>query len=214
MRDITGQKFNRLTAVKYVGKDKHNLNKWLFQCECGNYKVCLDYSVRSGHTMSCGCYNKEILKSGNCRRQHGMCGTRIYNIWKGIHNRCNTNKENDKNYKWYKNISYCPEWEEFLPFYEWAIANGYRDDLSIDRIDPQGDYEPSNCRWVDATTQANNKSNTRLVTYSGRTLPISEWARLFHFCKSCFYERVKKGESEEQAINYFEKKFMSMNNVN
>lgn len=157
MKDILNQKFNRLTAVKYLGKDKYHHNIWLFQCECGNYKKCEDYSVINGKTISCGCYKREILASGDCRRQHGMHGTRIYRIWKGIHARCNTQNPKDKNYKWYKDVFYCAEWERFEPFYEWAMANGYRDDLTIDRIDPYGNYEPSNCRWATLKEQARNK---------------------------------------------------------
>ena len=86
-----------------------------------------------------------------------MHGTRIYQIWKGIHSRCNTQNPKDRNYKWYKDVSYCAEWEHFEPFYEWAMANGYQDGLTIDRIDPYGNYEPSNCRWATLKEQAHNK---------------------------------------------------------
>lgn len=154
MKDITGQKFNRMTAVKYIGKNKHKHNVWLFRCDCGTYKTCEDNSVISGHTMSCGCYNHEILLSGNCRRQHGMHRTRIYRIWKGIHSRCNHPVGKSK---CYEDVSYCKEWENFEPFYEWAMNNGYREDLTIDRINPYGNYEPNNCRWATWKEQANNK---------------------------------------------------------
>lgn len=157
MKDISGQKFNRLTAIRYVGKNKHRHNVWLFQCECGNLKEIEDHAVISGHTLSCGCYNREILASGDCRRQHGMHGTRIYRIWKGIHSRCNHPVGKSR---CYKDISYCEEWEHFEPFYEWAIKNGYREDLTIDRINPYGNYEPSNCRWATWEEQAQNKRKT------------------------------------------------------
>ena len=153
--------------------------------------------------MSCGCYNKEILKSGICGIRHGKHNTRIYRIWKGIHNRCNTKNLKDKNYKWYKDISYCPEWEKFEPFYEWAIANGYKNNLTIDRIDNTKGYSPENCRWVNLTTQANNKRNTRYVTCEGVTKPLSVWSRELGFFKSTFYRRIEKGQSEEDFIKSY-----------
>ena len=206
MEDITGKQYNRLPAVKYIGKDKHRHNRWLFRCECGNYKIYEDFAVKDGRTKSCGCYNKEILKSGVCRRKHGMNGTRIYRIWKGIHNRCNTDNPNDKNYKWYKDVSYCDEWQKFEPFYKWAINNGYKDNLSIDRIDNNKGYSPDNCRWVTMKQQANNRRTSRFVTFNGRTQTVTDWMQEFGFTQTSFYRWANEGLTDEQVIERFSKK--------
>lgn len=210
MKDLTGQKFNRLTAIKFVSKNRHKHNVWLFQCECGNQKEIDAASVISGHTKSCGCYGREVWASGNCRRQHGMCGTKIYQIWKGIHCRCNTNNFNDKNYKWYKNISYCQEWEKFEPFYEWAIKNGYREGLTIDRIDNLKGYSPDNCRWATQIQQANNKRNNRLVSYKGKTQSVRRWMIELGFEPSSFYKWKNKGLSDLEIIKHFEQKAVNL----
>lgn len=188
---MPGMKFNRLTAIKDVGKDKNGHSIWLFKCDCGNEKIIERYLVVSGKTRSCGCYLHDVLKSGDNRRQHGMCGTRIHHIWKGIHGRCN--HPTGKN-SCYKNISYCSEWEQFEPFYEWAINNGYDDSLTIDRIDSNGNYEPSNCRWVTWEVQANNTSQTRHVTYKGETHTIREWSNIIGLNYNLLNQRYCNGE--------------------
>ena len=151
-----GMNFGRLTAIRESGKDKHGHSLWLFQCECGTEKEISRYLAVSGKTRSCGCLNEERRKTGDNRRTHGMNGTRLNRIWKAMRARCNA-PEGSKNHKWYGSVSVCAEWSDFSVFCKWALANGYRDDLSIDRIDPYGNYEPSNCRWATAKEQANNK---------------------------------------------------------
>lgn len=159
MKDITGQTFGRLTALECVGTNKRHSYVWLCVCTCGNTKVIDGNQLRMGRTKSCGCLDLEnhILRPN--RVTHGQCGTRIYRIWKAMKNRCfNPNTQDYK--RWYgsNGITVCEEWKnDFSSFYEWSMAHGYRDDLSIDRVDPSGNYEPSNCRWADAKTQANNK---------------------------------------------------------
>ena len=153
---IPGMKFGRLTAVREARKEQHGHSEWIFRCDCGNEKAINRYSVVSGRTRSCGCLNMENRIAGNNRRKHGMTGTRIHRIWKAMKARCNA-PDSSKNHRWYQGVKVCSEWSDFLPFYHWAIENGYREELSIDRIDPYGNYEPSNCRWATAKEQANNK---------------------------------------------------------
>lgn len=154
----SGMKFNRWTAIKPMGKDKTGHTTWLFKCDCGNEKIITRYEVYSGRSKSCGCLNDEVRKSGNNRRYHNDCNTRLYRIWQAMKSRCNA-PETSPNWKWYssKGVKVCKEWQKYPPFKEWALANGYMDNLSIDRIDPYGNYEPSNCRWATAKEQANNK---------------------------------------------------------
>ena len=111
--------------------------------------------------------------------RHGLCGTRLYTIWSDMKARCtNPNKAKYARYG-ARGITVCDEWMNSVQaFYDWAMANGYRDDLTIDRIDNDGNYCPENCRWTTQITQQNNRSSNHFITYEGQTLTIAEWARM------------------------------------
>lgn len=181
MRDLKNQKFGKLTVIEKCNKDKYHRNQWLCQCECGNKKIILEQSLLSGATKSCGCLQKNIVKNFAKLNftKHSQSKTRIYNIWCNIKSRC-YNKNNNRYYCYgAKGITVCQEWRDnFSNFYNWAINNGYKENLTIDRIDVNSNYDPSNCRWVDYKTQANNKSNNHYITYNGETHSLSEWARI------------------------------------
>ena len=152
--DLTGQKFGRLTVIKNAGRDKYRQAVWLCECDCGNTSVVNGGDLRSGNTKSCGCLNREKVSSR--RKTHGLSKTRLHRIWRGMRSRCFL--QSMPKYKNYgeRGIVVCEEWRDnFQAFYEWAMANGYREDLTIDRIDVDGNYEPSNCRWI--TISENSK---------------------------------------------------------
>ena len=197
----SGMKFNRWTAIKPMGKDKHNHAVWLFRCDCGNEKIVGRYEVFMGKSKSCGCYSYENLKTGNNRRKHGMCGTRIHSIWQGMRQRCNAPK-NSRDGKWYssKGIKVCDEWNSFEAFYKWAMENGYNDTLTIDRIDSNKDYEPSNCRWVTWAEQANNTCMTRHITYKGETHTFREWSNITGLSYEILNQRYWKGDRDERLF--------------
>lgn len=186
-KDLIGQKFGRLTVIKRVENSKNGSTRWLCRCECGNEKIVLSSHLKSHKIQSCGCLFKEKLIQRNLI--HGKTNTKIFKVWQGIKNRC-FNKNSDK-YIYYggRGISICQEWQEFLPFYNWAINNGYKDNLTIDHINVNGDYEPSNCRWVTVKEQANNKQNTVYITYNGETHTIPEWSRITKINKRTLYTR-------------------------
>lgn len=127
---------------------------------------------------------------GNLNKIHGHKNDRLYNIWARMKQRC----ENPKlyGYKDYggRGITVCAEWHEFTPFYDWAMTHGYKENLTIDRIDLNGNYEPSNCRWVTMKVQANNKRRNHLITLNGETHTISEWARITGINKSTIRNRI------------------------
>ena len=150
--NLTGQRFGDLVVLKIVGKTKHRNYRWLCQCDCGNVTVSSAGNLKTRHVLSCGCR----------RTPHGFFGTRLYSIWAGMKSRCCNPKS--PNYKDYggRGISICKEWLEFIPFKVWALSNGYEKEITIDRIENDGNYEPNNCRWVSTTINNQNRRNTRL----------------------------------------------------
>ena len=197
IRDLSGQRFGKLTAVECTKRDKHGNALWFCVCDCGNETEVIMQSLKDGRTKSCGCYNRE--KQTNLI--HGRSKTRIYSCWCGMKDRCyNTNK---KEYKYYggRGITVCDEWlYDFQAFYEWAVSNGYQDDLTIDRIDVNGNYTPSNCRWSSNIEQANNKRNNRYITYDGQTRTVSELARLYGIKPNTLEVRLRRGWHIEDAL--------------
>lgn len=134
--------------------------KILCKCDCGNETIVLKANLVRGHTKSCGC-NRSI----NARKlftKHGQCGTRLYRIWVEMVHRCYL--KSDTNYKKYgaRGITVCDEWRnDFKSFYDWSMSNGYTDELTIDRIDSDGNYEPTNCRWATYKQQNLNRKFRR-----------------------------------------------------
>ena len=159
MNDLTGNRYGRLVVIYFIRRDKHNHAIYFCQCDCGSTKEIDGCSLVTGKTKSCGCYDKEKHITQPNRRTHGLCGTRLHRIWKKMKSRCHN--PNDPDYKkWYgsRGIKVCDEWlNDFKAFYDWSMSHGYSDELTIDRIDVNGNYEPSNCRWVSAKEQAKNK---------------------------------------------------------
>lgn len=180
LEDIKGDKFGRLTALKLSEKRSGRKTFWECICDCGNMKTVRTDSLKSGAIQSCGCLKKEQdkinLPNGRGIIKHGLSKERIYNIWSNMINRCNNHL--DSSYKNYggRGIAVCEEWKDIDFFVEWANNNGYQDTLTIDRIDVNGNYEPTNCRWVTFKEQANNKRNNVVVKFKGKTQTLKEWS--------------------------------------
>jgi hypothetical protein len=145
--DFTGMRFGRLIALE---DSKVRIGKavlWRCRCDCGNEKLVMMNDLKRGYTKSCGCLNSELARER--RFKHGLGRTKLYRLWRGIKTRCLN--PNDKSYKYYggKGIGICANWKsDFKEFMVWALSSGYTEGLSIDRINPKGDYEPSNCQWL------------------------------------------------------------------
>lgn len=203
--DLTGKKIGKLTVIKYVGQDKHNNARWLCQCECGNEVEISGTRLNCNKVKSCGCSISERASKG-IHIIHNLTHTRLYNVWNGIKNRCYNKNNNRYNIYGARGIKVCNEWQEFQPFYDWAMANGYnpnakRGECTIDRIDVNSDYCPENCRWVDSTLQAQNRKTTRNITINNETHCIKEWCKIKNINYQCVMRRINGyGWNIEKAL--------------
>lgn len=198
IEDLTGKKYGRLTVIRRAENDKYNHKRYLCKCECGNEVLVAPHELVHGRTVSCGCYQRQIVSQ--CASTHRMSDTRIYRVWASMRARCK-NKSN-RDYRFYggKGIKICEEWNEFQNFYNWAIESGYTDELTIDRIDYNGNYEPSNCRWATREVQANNTSRNRYLTLNGKTMSMADWAKSLSIPYRTLQWRLGNGWSEERTL--------------
>ena len=199
-RDLTGQKFGRLTVLRQapdkIKPSGAHSKMWECKCDCGNIKIISRSSLVSGDTVSCGCYHKE--HAHDYGKKHGLTNTKLYTKWSGIVQRC-TNP-NAIHYDMYggRGITICDEWRnDFYSFYSWSIENGYKDGLTIDRIDNNKGYYPENCRWTDLETQANNTRRNHYITYNNETKTLTQWARLLNVNVETLRYRVNHGNMKD-----------------
>lgn len=198
--DITGQRFGRLVVVKRYGTNHDKRATWLCQCDCGKTVVVAGKQLRRGYTKSCGCLSRDISTKTivSYNYKHGGTHTKLFHVWCGMNSRCtNPNMINYKDYG-ARGIKVCDEWKDFVKFRDWAEANGYSEELTIDRIDFNGNYEPSNCRWIPAKDQAANRRSSRLFTVDGETKCLSHWSMQVGLGRSTLGKLIE-GKSQEEA---------------
>lgn len=205
-KDLTGQKFGRLTVIKRVGTSKSGKVLWLCECSCEEHNrvTTTTSNLVTGTTKSCGCFARESAsKVGKANTVYGDTDSRLYRIFRGMKDRCYNPK--NKDYVWYggKGIKICEEWKNnYAVFKNWAINNGYKETLTIERKDFDKDYCPENCEWITIDQQQRNKSSNRLITYNGETMILVEWAEKFNIPYKVLCARINdRGHSFEEAIN-------------
>ena len=197
--NLINKKYGKLTILQEADKDIYGHKMVLCRCDCGKEIITIYSAVLNGRAKSCGCLRKETKYGGN-RQKH----PRIYKIWHSMRDRCERQKNTAFQHYGGRGISVCDEWSRkpdgFENFCNWAINNGYSDDLTIDRIDVNKGYFPDNCRWVSYRTQANNKTNTIRVEYNGVVKPLSEWVETLNMEYSLVVSRLKAGWSVKEAF--------------
>lgn len=198
---LDGMRFGRLVVICREPSNKKEKPKFRCLCDCGNTTVVDGKNLRKENgTRSCGCYARERAREAHTK--HGGEGTRLYRIWGGMKARCYN--PNNKSYYTYggRGIKLCEEWEhDFGAFQKWSIEHGYKDYLTIERIDNDGPYSPENCRWATTKEQSHNKSTSRLITYNGETKALSAWADEIGIHKDTLLSRLKKGLPLEEAFS-------------
>lgn len=197
--DITDKRFGKLIAIRRTGTTPYGKAIWLCKCDCGNYKEIDGSSLRRGNTKSCGClvienhprkYFKEIPHK-----------KKLYKIYNGIKQRCyNKNCPNYKNYG-ARGIKMCDEWlNDFKKFYNWAIENNFEENLTIDRINVNGNYKPSNCRWLTIEEQQQNRTNTVYVIINNKKQSLNKLCKENGVSYNLAYQRLRKGKSIENLF--------------
>ena len=200
-KNLIGKRFGRLVVLAQTErphdcKIKPNIKPsfWECRCDCGNVIIRPYYALKNNKTRSCGCLAKDA------HTIHNMSKTTLYNRWDKMRSRCRN--PNTINYHLYgaRGIKVCDEWTDFSKFYEWAIANGYSENLELDRVDPNGDYSPENCRWVPRIVNARNKRNSLLITVNEKTKSISEWAEMSGIPRQTIDARLRRGWVGERLL--------------
>lgn len=191
---MTGQAFGRWTVINQAGNAKRGGAIWLCQCSCGTRRGVMGADLRAGKSISCGCHRDEI--AGARFRRHNETGSRLYHCWQNMRRRCSD--AGDSRYG-ARGIAVCPEWLTYEAFREWAMAAGYKDGLSIERIDVNGNYEPANCTWTTPLMQSNNR---RFVKRASNGIPGPLLARQNGIPPLRYAWRVNNGWSVDQAATW------------
>lgn len=191
--DLTGQRFGKLIVIELNGRSNDNIY-WLCQCDCGQIKSVFAGSLMKGTSKSCGCLKKEL------KTIHGYCKSKLYKKWESMKQR--VNNPNNIRYKNYgsRGIRIYNEWQEFIPFRDWALESGYTDNLTLDRIDVNGNYCPTNCRWITNKEQQNNKTNNINIVYNNKTQTLKQWSEELGMRYSMLLWRIHNNWSIDKAF--------------
>lgn len=218
VKDLTNKTFGYLTVIRQEGINNQNRAMWLCRCICGNEKRISSHDLQN-KTISCGCigakmrlknlekgrgWNKKsepYLSRPKQKTKSKNPYKRLNKIWDGMKSRCYNNKHIHFNSYGGRGIKICTEWlTDFSSFKKWAIENGYDDNLCIDRIDFNGNYEPSNCRWVTYKQNSNNTRRNHLITIDGETRTLQQWADMYGINNTTISERIRRGRTGNELL--------------
>ena len=195
--DLSGNRYDMLYVVCRVENSYNGYVQYLCQCDCGNSKIVKACNLTNGNTHSCGCLKKKMMsakmfKHGDAGSQNSK-STRLYEIWKAMIGRCCCDGSSAYDNYGGRGITVCDEWRnDYTTFKKWALSNGYQDNLTIDRINNNGNYSPDNCRWITMSEQMYNKRNNRLLTFKNETKTITEWANEYGINRRLLGTRIDR----------------------
>lgn len=208
IKNLKGKAYYDLVVIGYMGKNEKTQAVWLCKCICKQLKLVVTSDLKNGHTKSCGCRNVRMLQKRNSNNKygekHGLSRSRIYTIYQGMIQRCfNANSDTYKNYG-KRGITICDEWISkdvgFINFYNWAISNGYDENLTIERIDVNGNYNPKNCTWITNKEQQNNKRTNVLISSGEDVLNMRQWSKVTGINEKTIEKRIRMGWKEEDLF--------------
>lgn len=188
--DLTGRRFGRFIAIKIVGRNKWGMPRWLCKCDCGGQREVLHGALLAGRTKKCRCLS--------ARKFHGMARTPTYSCWGSMISRCNNPRQVGFKYWGGRGITVCERWRNFENFL--ADMGERPDGMTIERIDNNGNYEPSNCRWATYTEQNRNRRGTKIIEYGGKQMPISAWADTVGISRRVIAQRIRCGWAVADAL--------------
>jgi len=196
--DLTGRKFGRLLVLKMSeerSSDGHT--RWICECSCENktIKTYNSHDLVSEKTKSCGCIDREL------KTIHGMYNTRLYRIYRGMIDRCYNPNRHEYEYYGGRGITICDEWlNDFMKFHNWAIKNNYKDNLTIERIENNSNYEPNNCKWATMKEQTNNQRNNRMVEDKDGFITLPQFCEKYNFNQTSLAYRFEQGDRGDRLI--------------
>lgn len=200
--DLTNKRFGKLTAIRPIGLDKHNEMQWECKCDCGNTYVAKSYALRNMKTTQCkDCSKKQIA---NSNRKYIVFSKRLHECYTNMKTRCKNKKQDTYNRYINRGITICEEWDKsYSNFQDWALDNGYQENLTIDRIDNNKGYSPDNCRWVTRTEQANNRRTSYYLYYDGEKDTVANWARRLKIPYYYIQYRIYKNKELKDIVDEF-----------
>lgn len=212
IKNIIGEKYGKLTVIEQLDERRNGKVLWLCKCECGGFCKSYKSTLDVGDIKSCGCLLQEnITKLSIINKKHSLSSDRLYKIFYKMKERCGN--KNNKNYNQYggRGITIYKDWlDDFVNFYNWSMDNGYEENLTIDRINNDGNYEPSNCRWVNRKIQANNRSNNKYVVYDNVKYTYSEFESKFNIPQKNLQKLIKSNSIEDILKMYTYFKYSDM----
>lgn len=195
--DISGQTFGDLLCIRFKGKNERGAFLYLCRCACGNDTLAMKTDLVSGKKKSCGC--------GQGKRSHGLSRENgrkrpLHSVWIAMRQRCMN--PGDRNFKRYggRGIRVCPQWNEYKAFHEWAMANGYKVGLTIERINNDGNYCPDNCTWIPQSRQPRNSNGVQFLVYDGQSRTYGEWGKIYGIDRTTLKDRIKRGWNIQSAL--------------
>lgn len=202
VKDMTGQRFERLEVVGYAGTNQHRAALWLCRCtgpDCDGRQVTVPgRDLRKGNTRSCGCLSRE--STADRSRTHGLHGHPIYQVWQGMISRCHNPRHRSFPRYGGRGITVCPQWRNSFEAFHRDVITGYERGLQLDRINNDGNYEPGNVRWVTRPENGRNTRRNEVVDFGGQSRCITEWAELLGLSYYALRNRLRRNWPVERAL--------------